>query len=84
MDGLDEQLSTPCMFIAAFALLHAPQQCMSGSGLFPQASNPYAGRACGATGLQAQAAMASLTPGAPSFGWIAHQSIIPVSTDVDL
>jgi len=56
MNGLDERLSTACIFIAAFALLHALQQCMSGSGLFPQACNPYAGRACGTTGLQAQAA----------------------------
>jgi hypothetical protein len=57
---------------------------MSGSGLFPTMPNPYAGRAFRATGLQAQAATASLTPGAPSFGWIGVSIHHPVFTDVDL
>jgi hypothetical protein len=56
---------------------------MSGSGLFPDALDPYAGRASRVTGLQAPA-MASLTPGAPSFGWIGVSVHHPVLTDVGL
>ncbi|AKK00192.1 hypothetical protein VM99_19715 [Pseudomonas chlororaphis] len=70
IDALDDGLSARRMFQRSASLLRALQQCMSGSGLFPGTLDPYAGRACSATGLQAQAAMASLMPGAPSFGWI--------------
>ena len=70
MDALDDGLSTPRIPIRSFQLLHALQRCMSGSGLFPLLPNPYAGRAFRATGLQVQAAIASLATGAPSFGWI--------------
>ncbi len=52
---------------------------MSGSGLFPSERDPYAGRACRATGLPAQVATASLLPGAPSSDGLAHRSIIPCS-----
>ncbi|WP_092456156.1 hypothetical protein [Pseudomonas sp. NFACC45] len=70
MDALDDGLSTPRIPIRSFQLLHALQRCMSGSGLFPLLPNPYAGRTFRATGLQVQAAIASLATGAPSFGWI--------------
>ncbi|WP_158482150.1 hypothetical protein [Pseudomonas brassicacearum] len=57
---------------------------MSESRLFPEELDPYAGGAFRATGLQAQAATASLTPGVPSFGWIGVSIHHPVFTDVDL
>lgn len=77
MDGLDDGSSAPRILMPVPRLLRALQRCMSGSGLFPIGLDAYADRACRATGLQAQAVMASLMPGAPSFGWIAYWSIIP-------
>jgi hypothetical protein len=56
---------------------------MSGSGLFPDVLDLYAGRASRVTGLQAPA-MASLTPGAPSFGWIGVSVHHSVFIDVGL
>ena len=84
MDGLDDGSSAPRILMPHLRLLRALQRCMFGFGLFPTGPDPYAGRAYRATGLQAQAATASLTPGAPFFGRIGVSVHHPVFIDVGL